>query len=164
MFLPWTEYSSKDVLKFKVSDTLDLNFHTGYFSAFFPALFIVCPKIIDFVVPPVVFVGAQEKVYITIQANPPVEPQSVLSIYLEPHGREIAFSTVKEGTVLNFTYVYIFEVPSDISLEDEPTFEVLVSVQSSKCVLRSPSKTIHKIQNGEQCETSSVMCVYQLIR
>ena len=129
---------------------------------FFPALFTVCPKIIDFVVPPVVFVGAQEKVYVTIQANPPVEPQFM--IYLEPHGREIAFSTVKEGTVLNFTYVYIFEVPSDISLEDEPTFEVSVSVRFSDCVISSQTKTIHKIQNGEQCETSSVMCVYQLIR
>lgn len=123
---------------------------------FFPALFTVCPKIIDFVVPPVVFVGSQEKVYVTIQANPPVEPQ--FSIYLEPHGREIVFSTVREGTVLNFTYVYIFEVPSDISLEDEATFEVSVSV-SSECVSVSQSKTIHKIQNGELCETSSVMCV-----
>ena len=162
MFHPWREYSSKDVLKFKVSDTLNLNFHTGYFIAFFPALFTVCPHIIDFVVPPVVFVGAQEKVYVTIQANPPVEPQFIID--LEPHGGEIAFSIVKEGTVLNFMYVYIFEVPSDISLEDEPTLEVSVSVQFPHCDTSYQTKTIHKIQNGEQCETSSVMCVYQLIR
>ena len=40
MFHPWREYSSKDVLKFKVSDTLDLNFHTGYFIVFFFPLFL----------------------------------------------------------------------------------------------------------------------------
>ena len=111
----------------------------------------VCPKIIDFVVPPVVFVGSQERVYVTVQTNPPVQPH--FSIYLQPEYRDIEFFTVEEGTVLNITYVYIFEVPSDIILENEPQIEVSVSVSSflnSQCVSASQEKTIQKIRNGER--------------
>ena len=111
---------------------------------FFPHSFTVCPKIIDFVVPPVVFAGSQERVYVTVQANPVEVPN--FSIYLQD--REIEPFTVKEGTVLNVTYVYIFEVPSDI-LEE---IEVLVSVSTSlnsRCVTDSQSKIIQKIRNGE---------------
>ena len=118
---------------------------------FFPHSFTVCPKIIDFVVPPVVFVGSQERIYVTIQANPPVEVPN-FSIYLQPQYREIAFFPVK-GTVLNITYVYIFEVPSDITLENEQEIGVYVSVSASansQCVFASQGKTIQKIRNGEQ--------------
>ena len=109
-----------------------------------PHSFTVCPKIIDFVVPPVMFAGSQERVYVTIQANPVKVPN--VNIYFQPlqDTTEIELFTV-EGTVLNVTYVYIFEVPSDIILEE---IEVSVSI-NSQCTSDSQSKIIQKIRNGE---------------
>ena len=115
-------------------------------NSFFPPphSFTVCPKIIDFVVPPVMFAGSQERVYVTIQANPVKVPN--VNIYFQPpqDTTEIELFTV-EGTVLNVTYVYIFEVPSDIILEE---IEVSVSI-NSQCTSDSQSKIIQKIRNGE---------------
>ena len=129
---------------------------------FFPHSFTVCPKIIDFVVPPVVFAGSQERIYVTIQANPPVEVPN-FSIYLRPQYREIEFFTAKEGTVLNITYVYIFEIPSDIILENKPEIEIEVSVSAflnSQCVSAlGQSKTIQKIRNGKQWYETCDECV-----
>lgn len=90
------------------------------------------------------FAGSQERVYVTIQANPVKVPN--VNIYLQPpqDTTEIELFTV-EGTVLNVTYVYIFEVPSDIILEE---IEVSVSI-SSECTSDSQSKIIQKIRNGE---------------
>lgn len=110
-----------------------------------PTLFTVCPKIIDFVVPPVMFAGSQERVYVTIQANP-VEVPNFNIHFQPPQDTEIELFTV-EGTVLNVTYVYIFEVPSDIILEE---IEVSVSVPvNSQCDSDFQSKIIQKIRNGE---------------
>ena len=90
------------------------------------------------------FAGSQERVYVTIQANPVKVPN--VNIYFQPpqDTTEIELFTV-EGTVLNVTYVYIFEVPSDIILEE---IEVSVSI-NSQCTSDSQSKIIQKIRNGE---------------
>ena len=146
-------YLQDDVLSLGLCVKLDSGNTTSNFTLL-PFIFLslsvstVCPEITDFVVPPIVFVGSQEKVYISVQASPP-PPSQHLRIILESDHRDIdlTYSTVEESGIPNSTYVHIFDVPLDVPQGATIMYEATLSMDP--CSLVFVPKMTQKILNSE---------------
>lgn len=115
----------------------------------------VCPEVTEFVVPPIVFVGSQQRVYISVRASPPPTPRH-LRIFLENnHGtsRELDYISisVEESGITNTSYVHIFEVPSDVQQGATITYEATLNLLT--CGGAYMRRMTQKILNGEGLQT-----------
>lgn len=109
----------------------------------------VCPEVTEFVVPPIVFLGSQERVYITVQASPPPSAQH-LRIFLENNNgtpRELDYKSVEERGIPNTTYVHIFEVPLDVPQGATITYEAALNLET--CELAEMRRMTQNILSGE---------------